>query len=230
MGYKRFPVLSSSSATTTSNSQQFTSNWDVFTDGGGNLEGTTGTNTWSTLIAATTADITEIEISHNIGEILQLSTDGGVTVHMHVGLNGTDGLVPFVLAAGGSIDVKVVGADQLAAADGDKQISINGFGGNSSTVSVQQTVINDYGTTPITTGVWVQLIAGAVAATTKMEILDSSAEVIEYSLDGANAVYTSGRGGSSQLIDFSSAMGQNLWARAVSADAVVGEVIINLFG
>ena len=98
--------------------------------------------------------------------------------------------------------------------------------------SVVTTIRNDYTSTSVTTGAWVQLVASTAAAITELEIFDSSGETLELGTGAAAAetrlilVFPGGNG----RVPVSIAAATRLSIRAVSANASVGELDINCYG
>lgn len=98
--------------------------------------------------------------------------------------------------------------------------------------SVVTTVRNDYTSTSVTTGAWVQLVASLGAAVTELEIFDSSGETLELGTGAAAAetrlilVVPGGNG----RVPVAIAAATRLSIRAVSATASVGELDINIYG
>lgn len=95
--------------------------------------------------------------------------------------------------------------------------------------TVGGTYRNNYASTPVTTGAWVQL-AASVSATTEMEIFDSSGQTMELGIGAAASetrlilVFPGGNGRVPVALN-----GERLSIRAVSATASVGEIDINLY-
>lgn len=97
--------------------------------------------------------------------------------------------------------------------------------------SVVTTVRNDYSSTNVTTGAWVQLVASLASAVNMIEIFDSSGQTLELGI-GAPAsetrlilVFPGGNG----QVPVSIGSGTRLSIRAVSATANAGELDINLY-
>jgi hypothetical protein len=98
--------------------------------------------------------------------------------------------------------------------------------------SVVTTVRNDYTSTSVTTGAWVQLVASLSAAVSEIDIFDSSGQTLEL---GTGAAASETRlliitpGGNSRL-PVAIAAGTRVSVRAISGTASVGELDINFFG
>lgn len=95
---------------------------------------------------------------------------------------------------------------------------------------VSETIYNDYSSTAVTTGAWVQLVAATAQKAVKLQIFDSSGEVLELGTGAAAAetrklLITPGGNGS---IDVQIAAGTRLSVRAVSANASTGLLAINV--
>ena len=91
---------------------------------------------------------------------------------------------------------------------------------------------NAYGTTSVTTGVYVQLIASMPAAVKEVEIFDSSGETLVLAIGGAGSevdkvyVFPGGNG----RIPLQIAASARLSIKAVSANATSGEFTANFYG
>lgn len=98
--------------------------------------------------------------------------------------------------------------------------------------SVVTTIRNDYTSTAVTTGAWVELIASTSALITELDIFDSSGSTLEL---GIGAAASEARlilvtpGGNGKLPVAINA-GTRISIRAVSGNASVGELDINFFG
>lgn len=97
--------------------------------------------------------------------------------------------------------------------------------------TVIATVRNDYGSTPVTTGAWVQLIASTASIINMIELFDSSGQTLELGL-GAPAsesrlilVFPGGNG----QVPVTIPSGSRLSVRAVSATANAGELDLNAY-
>lgn len=101
----------------------------------------------------------------------------------------------------------------------------------SSGKTVSGTVRNDYTSTSVTTGAWVELISSTAAAVTEIEIFDSSGQTLELGTGAAASearlilVFPGGNG----RVPVSIASGTRLSIRAVSGTASVGELGLNLY-
>lgn len=99
-------------------------------------------------------------------------------------------------------------------------------------LSQKEFVRNDYTGTAVTTAAYVQLIASLAFDVKEIEIFDSSGETLKLALGAAASevdqllVFPGGNG----RIPFSASATDRLSIRAVSANATVGEVSINLYG
>lgn len=91
---------------------------------------------------------------------------------------------------------------------------------------------NNYATTPVTTGAYVQLIASMPAAVKEVEIFDSSGETLVLAIGGAGSevnkvyVFPGGNG----RIPLQIAAAARLSVKAVSNNASSGELTINFYG
>lgn len=98
--------------------------------------------------------------------------------------------------------------------------------------SVVTTSRNDYTSTSVTTGAWVQLVASLGADVTELEIFDSSGQTLELGIGAAASesrlvlVFPGGNG----RIPVAIASGARISIRAVSATANAGEIDINFYG
>jgi hypothetical protein len=99
-------------------------------------------------------------------------------------------------------------------------------------LNVVSFIRNDYSTTPVTTGAYVQLVASAATAVKEIEIFDSSGESLVLAMGAAGAevnkayVFPGGNG----RIPVQISAGQRLSIKAVSASATSGELLINFYG
>jgi len=97
--------------------------------------------------------------------------------------------------------------------------------------SVVTTVRNDYSSTNVTTGAWVQLIASTASEINELSIFDSSGETLELGTGAAAAetrlmlIFPGGNGREPVQIP----SGTRVSIRAVSATASVGELDINFY-
>lgn len=97
---------------------------------------------------------------------------------------------------------------------------------------VLEFIRNDYSSTPVTTGAYVQLIASTSAAVKQLEIFDSSGQTLVLALGAGGSeadkmyIVPGGNGRIPCAIPASS----RISIKAVSADATVGEIVINLIG
>lgn len=151
------------------------------------------------------------DAAHNSGDLgiqmLAVRNDGGSV------LAGTSGdYIP--LSTDSSGNLRVVGS-----------ISVGGK-------TVVTTIRNDYTSTSVTTGAWVQLVASTAAAITELEIFDSSGETLEIGTGAAAAetrlilVFPGGNG----RVPVAIAAATRISIRAVSGTASVGELDINCYG
>lgn len=122
--------------------------------------------------------------------------------------------------AGTDLDYIPVSTD----ANGDARVVNRGKG-------VVTTTRNDYSSTNVTTGAWVELIASTASIINEFEIFDSSGETLELGTGAAAAetrlilVFPGGNG----RVPVRIASGTRISIRAVSATASVGELDINWY-
>jgi hypothetical protein len=98
-------------------------------------------------------------------------------------------------------------------------------------VGIVNKVRNDYTGTPVTTGAYVQLIASTASAIRRIEIFDSSGETLVLAT-GAPAseveqLYIVPGGNGVLLFDIPA--GARVAIKAVSANAVCGEIVLNCY-
>lgn len=98
--------------------------------------------------------------------------------------------------------------------------------------SVVTTVRNDYSSTSVTTGAWVQLVAATSSEIHAFEIFDSSGQTLEL---GTGAAASETRlclifPGGNHVVPVRIAASTRVSVRAVSATASVGELDINFYG
>lgn len=91
---------------------------------------------------------------------------------------------------------------------------------------------NDYSTTSVTTGAYVQLIASTSSAAKQLEIFDSSGQTLVLAFGGSGSevdkIYITP--GGNGIVPLSIPSGTRLSIKAVSANATEGEIVINLYG
>jgi hypothetical protein len=95
----------------------------------------------------------------------------------------------------------------------------------------------DYASAPVTTTVWVELLAALTQPACAMEIYDGSGKIMKLALaaagdeDNKEIPYYIIPGGSSILLPVDGlSKGQRLAIKAVDADATENSLIINFFG
>lgn len=102
---------------------------------------------------------------------------------------------------------------------------------SSPSVSVVESIRNDYTSVPVTTTGWVELIASTAADIKSLEIFDSSGRTLELGIGGAGSevhliyVVPGGNG----KVDVDIAAGSRVSIQAVSGNAAVGELDINAY-
>ena len=98
--------------------------------------------------------------------------------------------------------------------------------------TVTEFVRNDYSSTSVTTGAYVQLIASTTADVSKLRIFDSSGQTLKLATGAAASetdlclVFPGGN----EEIEVNIPSGTRISIQAVSADATSGEISINLIG
>lgn len=103
--------------------------------------------------------------------------------------------------------------------------------GAATTQDVGETIENDYSSTNVTTGAFVELVAALGVTAVGLEIFDSSGETLELATGAAASEVRKMLimpGGNSGVIPVSIASGTRLSVRAVSANATVGRLNINV--
>jgi hypothetical protein len=94
-----------------------------------------------------------------------------------------------------------------------------------------QIVRNDYATTNVTTGAYVQLIASTTSAYTAVEVFDSSGQSMVLAIGAAGSevqqfyIFPGGNG----RVNVNIASAQRISVRAVSGNATTGELLINFY-
>lgn len=89
----------------------------------------------------------------------------------------------------------------------------------------------NYVLSPVTTGAWVQLIASTSAAASEISVFDSSGQTMELGIGGSGSesrislIFPGGQG----TIPISIPAGSRISIRAVSGNASVGEIDLNLY-
>jgi hypothetical protein len=127
-----------------------------------------------------------------------------------------------IIAGWDGTNIRVIKTDALG------NVVISPSAGESQT----ETVRNEYGVTPVTTGAWVTLVASLASAIKALEIFDSSGQTLEIGIGGIGSevrqllVFPGGNGKVPCIIPSSTRVS----IRAVSANASVGEIDINFYG
>lgn len=174
--------------------------------------------------------------TNNIGDVDVLSLPGGLTGYTEdtAHTTGDFGIMPFAVRR--DADTSLVDTDGDYAplqVDANGALKVSGtIGVTASGKTVVTTVRNDYTSTSVTTGAWVQLVASLGATVTELEIFDSSGETLEL---GTGAAASETRlilivPGGNGRVPVSIASGTRLSIRAVSSNASVGELDINIYG
>ncbi len=100
-------------------------------------------------------------------------------------------------------------------------------------VNYVDSVIVDYGSTPVTTGAWVQLVASLSAKVTRISLFDSCGETLELGV-GASSFearrYLIPPGGLDGQVVFTIPSGSRLSIRAVTGDCTTGRLIATFVG
>jgi len=97
-------------------------------------------------------------------------------------------------------------------------------------------VINNYATTPVTTGAWVQITASVPSSCSAVGIFDSSGRILKLStgapgFEDANELpFYIPPGGLDGTISIEMAKGKPLSAKAIDANATIGYMLLNFFG
>lgn len=126
--------------------------------------------------------------------------------------------------------------DSVRIGDGTNELSINADGSinvntGGGTKSKVDLIRNDYSSVNITTGAYVQLIASTSADIEVIDVFDSSGQTLVFAVGGAgsevNQFYIVPGGNGTIELDIPS--GSRLSAKAISADATSGELVINCF-
>lgn len=129
------------------------------------------------------------------------------------------------LAAGDTFDLLRPKKLRLSS-DGDPNVTVVSVSNN----DVSETIYHSYESTPVDTTTWQEIVAALAAAAVKLQIFDSSGELMELGIGAAAAetrklLITPGGNG---LIDVQIPAGTRLSVRAVSAAASVGFLAINV--
>lgn len=180
-------------------------------------------------VEATNLDIRQIvATSDNIA-----ISDGTDTL----GVNA-DGSINATVSAT-DLDVRDLSAsqDNIAISDGTDQLAINADGSinvvssSSGGKSGVDFLRNDYTSTNVTTGAFVEVKAALALACSEIEIFDSSGQTLEFATGGSGSEVVQFRifpGGNGRL-PLAFAMGTRITVRAVSATADAGELNINFY-
>lgn len=160
--------------------------------------------------------------------------------------DGTD--IVAVSAAGAlsvestDLDIRDLAAsqDNVAISDGTDTLAVNADGSinvvssSSPAIGARQLVRNDYSSTNVTTGAFVELTASLTQAMSQMEIFDSSGETLEIATGAAASEVVRfrifpGGNGFVPLDNTIFAAATRVSVRAVSGTASVGELTINFY-
>lgn len=123
-----------------------------------------------------------------------------------------------------------------SAAQATAQTTLNTIATNTSTSNTAlasvEFVRNDYTSTGVTTAAYTQLIASTTAATKRLDLFDSSGQTLKLAVGGSGSevdqflIYPGGNG----QLNLAIPAGSRISIKAVSANASVGELDLNLFG
>ena len=92
---------------------------------------------------------------------------------------------------------------------------------------------NNYGSTAVTTGTWVQLVASMPLQSTLTQIYDTSGQVLQLGTGLTSGTVTPlnfyiGRGGNGNT-PIQINQGAKVWIKAVTSTANAGDIIVNFF-
>lgn len=154
-----------------------------------------------------------------------LSSIDGDTTTIAADTTSIDGKTPALGQAASASSVPIV----LASDQSDVPVT-QGL----DTIAVTGTdpfIRNDYSSTNVTTGAYVELIASTANAVKEIEIFDSSGETLKLALGAAASEVDKLLivPGGNERVPFQMAAGSRLSVRAVSANATTGELIINFY-
>jgi len=184
--------------------------------------------------ALPTGAATETTVSAINSKLANDYGSSGGAVRTAAQLGNASGVADFGIGASGAQTLRV---SSNITRDGTA-LSYNGGVADANTIRVAPvshgvvtTSRNNYASTPVTTGAWVQLIASTASAVNMMEIFDSSGQTMEIGTGAAASetrlviVFPGGNG----QIPVNIPAGTRVSVRAVSASASVGELDINFY-
>ena len=133
-----------------------------------------------------------------------------------------------------AVDPKAKGYPMIGINDNDEYEAVKIGSGGGMSISGKQLVgraLLEYGSTNVTTGGWVELVASLADSVSVVEIFDSSGQILELGTGAAASEVPSAyvmRGGNG-FMPLSLASGARVAIQAVSATASSGEIIINFY-
>lgn len=154
--------------------------------------------------------------TNNVGELYIVDATARTS------LSSIDGKLPTALGQ----TTKVGSLSVVLASDSDP-VTIT-----QAAIDTTEFVRNDYTSTNVTTGAYVELIASTASDISKMQIFDSSGQTLVIATGAAASevdkflIFPGGNGD----VDVSISSGTRISIKAVSATADVGEISINLIG
>lgn len=124
--------------------------------------------------------------------------------------------------------IQIGDGTDLLAINADGSINVSTSGGGKSAVDFLR---NDYTSTNVTTGAFVELKAALAQQATAIEIFDSSGQTLELATGsgGSEVVFMRVFPGGNGYLPITLAAATRISIRAVSADATVGEININFY-
>lgn len=177
---------------------------------------------YTTLIASTSGNISDLYIFDSSGQTLVLATGAaGFEIDQYYIVPGGDGLVKLTIPAGSRISIKAISG---TASVGELSITflLNSAAASKTSVDLLR---NDYSSVNVTTGAYVELISATSDDVNQLYIFDSSGQTLYIAVGAAasevNQYYVVP--GGNGLIELFIPSGSRVSLKAVSGNATVGE-------
>jgi hypothetical protein len=168
------------------------------------------------------------EKAQQLTQVLLCIKGTGVNENYVLEADPATGGLPIVISQA-PIEFTLNGADQAVTQDtttpsNDRPLPVKSIGRTKANAPVR----NNYVSTPVTTAAYVQLVAATTATAQKLQIFDSSGETLYLATGAAGAevdqlMITPG----GLEIEYAIAAGSRISIKAISANASVGEIVIN---
>lgn len=170
------------------------------------------------------------------GDPMSILADGSINVNTIISAADGDNLLILGTedgALGGTKHVAKIGSDlNLRVKDeGVNTLLTSLLAEEQASVSIVNRFRNDYSSTNVTTGAYVQLLASTSAISKKFEVFDSSGETLVVAFGAAASevdqfyIFPGGNG----LVRYNIPSGTRISIKAISATANTGEISVNLY-